>query len=71
MCFFIAIIIPAAKKNLPVLGVIASAAGVSCLIKYTPLSNFISEGFSIIISAVLVSALFALICPIKEEKENE
>ena len=68
---FVAIIIPAAKKSLPVLGVILSAATVSCLIKYTPLSSFISEGFSIIICAVLVSAIFALICPIKEVDEDE
>ena len=68
---FVAIIIPAAKKSLPVLGVILSAATVSCLIKYTPLSGFISEGFSIIICAVLVSAIFALICPIKEVDEDE
>lgn len=68
---FVAIIIPAAKKSLPVLGVILSVATVSCLIKYTPLSGFISEGFSIIICAVLVSAIFALICPIKEVEEDE
>lgn len=68
---FVAIIIPAAKKSLPILGVILSAATVSCLIKYTPLSGFISEGFSIIICAVLVSAIFALICPIKEVDEDE
>jgi len=68
---FIAIIIPAAKKSLPVLGVILSCAAVSSLIRYTPLSSCISEGFSIIICAVAVSALFALVCPIKEEKEDE
>jgi len=68
---FIAIIIPAAKKSLPVFGVILTSATVSCLIKYTPLSSYISEGFSIIICAVLVSALFAFICPVKEDDDNE
>ena len=68
---FVAIVVPAAKKSLPVFGVILSSAAVSCIIKYTPLSNFISDGFAIIVCAILVSAVFALICPIKEESDDE
>lgn len=68
---FIAIIVPAAKKSLPVLGVVLSSVAVSCLIKYTPLSSFISDGFSIIICAILTSAVFALICPIKDDGSDE
>lgn len=64
---FIAIVVPAAKKSLPVLGVVLSSVAVSCLIKYTLLSDIISDGFSIIISAVLTSAIFAFIFPIKDE----
>lgn len=68
---FIAIIVPAAKKSLPVLGAAASAAGLSCIIKFTPLSRVISDGFSIIICALLVSACFAFFFPIKEDEEDE
>ena len=63
---FIAIIVPTAKKNKAVLGVILTACTLSCIIKYTPLSNVISDGFSIIICSILAAALFAWLCPMKE-----
>lgn len=68
---FIAIIVPAAKKSLPVFGAAVSAAGLSCIIKFTPLSRVISDGFSIIICALLVSACFAFFFPIKEAEDDE
>jgi hypothetical protein len=41
----------------------------SCLFKYLPVLNTVPSGFVIIICAVSVSALFALIAPIPDEKE--
>ena len=67
---FIAIIVPPAKKNRAVLGVILTACALSCVIKYTSLSNVISDGFSIIISSVLATALFAWLCPMKEGEND-
>ncbi len=67
---FIAIIIPPAKKSKAVLGVVLTAAALSCLIKYTPISNYISEGFSIIICAIVTAALFAVLCPVKEKEDD-
>lgn len=67
---FIAIIIPPAKKSASVLGVVVTAASLSCIIHYTPLSNYISSGFSIIICAIVTSVIFAAIFPIKEKEEN-
>ena len=68
---FIAIIIPPAKKSKAVLGVVLTAAALSCTIKYTPISNYISEGFSIIICAVAAAALFAVMCPVKDKEDDE
>ena len=67
---FVAIIIPPAKKSKAVLGVVLTAATLSCLIKYTPISNYISEGFSIIICAIVTATLFAVLCPVKEKEDD-
>lgn len=63
---FLAIIIPTAKKRHGVLCVILIAAAVSLLFRYV--LTFISTGFAIIISAIIASALGALLFPIKEEE---
>lgn len=64
---FLAIILPAARKSLKVLFVIAAAAAISILFRYV--FTEISAGFSVIISAVAASAFAAAIFPLKEEKE--
>ena len=66
---FIAIIIPPAKKSRKVLFVVLTAAGISILIHY--LLPVISNGFSIIISAVVSSTVAALIFPVQERGEDE
>lgn len=60
---FLAIIIPPAKRNIRLVFVILIAAGISCIIYYTPLKNVISSGFTIIIAAVIASAVGALLFP--------
>ena len=62
---FIAIIVPAAKKERAVLAVTAISVILSCIIYYTPALKFISSGFSVIICAALSSAIGALLFPVK------
>lgn len=67
---FIAIIIPAAKKEKPVLAVVLIAVAISCCLYYIPLFDGITSGFSVIICAVVASAAGALIFPVKEESDK-
>ncbi|MFQ7292756.1 MAG: AzlC family ABC transporter permease [Monoglobales bacterium] len=67
---FIAIIVPVAKKERPVLIVTLTAIVLSFAIYYIPAFGFISSGFSIIICAVLASAVGALLFPTDEEGER-
>ena len=68
---FVAIIVPPAKKDRGILFAVAIAALISCAIKYIPLFSFITQGFAIIICALLAACLAALIFPVKEESEND
>ena len=61
-CMFIAIIIPPAKKSLPITFCIVIATILSCLFYYVPLLNKISAGITIIIASV-VSAVVTAFCP--------
>lgn len=60
---FIAIVVPAAKESRRVLGVVAIAAAVSCLMYYVPMLKEVSVGFAIIVSAVAAAALGAWLFP--------
>lgn len=60
---FIAIVVPAAKESRRVLGVVAIAATVSCLMYYVPVLKEVSVGFAIIVSAVAAAALGAWLFP--------
>ncbi|MBR5448621.1 MAG: AzlC family ABC transporter permease [Clostridia bacterium] len=66
---FIAIILPGAKKDKNTLFAILVAIGLSVLFYYTPVLSSVPSGFVIVICAVSVSALFALIAPLKDEEE--
>lgn len=44
-----------------VLGVVSVAVLMSCLLRFVPIFNFMTEGFFIIISALLAAALFAFL----------
>ncbi len=63
---FIAIIIPPARKEKGVLLSIIIAISLSLSLYYIPMFNFITEGFSIIICAVLAAAVAAYVKPIRE-----
>lgn len=68
---FLAVIIPAAKKERAVLGVVLAAMAVSSLFAYVPVLQKVSSGFVIIITTVLVAGAAAYVCPVNEEKEDK
>lgn len=67
---FLAVIIPPAKKNKAVLGVVIGAMAVSSLFAAVPVLKKVSSGFVIIITTVLVAGIAAYICPVEEKEEN-
>ena len=67
---FLAIIIPPAKKNKAVLGVVAGSMAVSTLFAVLPVLNKVSSGFVIIITTLIVAGAAAYFCPIEEVKEE-
>ena len=68
---FIAIIIPPSVKHRGVLAVVGLSAIISCILYYVPFFSKISSGFSIIISAIISSAIVAWLFPMKKGEENE
>ena len=68
---FLAIIIPPAKTNRAVLGVVLGAMAVSALFAVLPGLKQVSSGFVIILTTLLVAGIAAVVCPIKEEKEGK
>ncbi len=67
---FIAIIIPPARRERGVLFAICIAVGLSCILYYVPLFDFISGGFALIISAVIGAALAAWLFPVATPAEE-
>ena len=68
---FLAVIIPPAKKNRSVLGVVIGAMAISTVFSMVPVLNKVSSGFVIIITTLIVAGLAAHFCPIPEEREAE
>ncbi len=67
---FIAIVVPEIKQYHKMFGVVGIAVVVSCVFHYTPVLKKLSEGFIIIISAVLASLVGAFLWPIYSDKQN-
>lgn len=66
---FVAIVLPPMKRERGVLFVVLLAAGLSCCMEYLPFLQWISDGFAIIICAVVAAVIMALVSPIKDEPE--
>ena len=64
---FIAIVIPQAKEEKPLLFAMLLALSLSCLFRWLPLLNRISAGLAIVICTVASAAVCALLFPLKEE----
>lgn len=67
---FIAIIVPVMKDSRPTALAVLAAVALSSLFYFVPIFDVIPDGFVIIIVAVVVSALFALLCPIPDEPKD-
>ena len=63
---FIAVVVPAAKKDNSILKVVICAMIVSTLFYFTPILKEISSGFQIIIITLLIAGIAAWIFPVKE-----
>lgn len=69
---FIAIIIPPAVKSFRIAFVVALSALLSCAFYYVPfLKNNVSQGFAIILCALISAAVAAAVFPVKEEESYE
>lgn len=66
-CMFIALFIPAAKKHHAERFVVVITAVISCFLFYVPFFTFISNGYKIIIAAVISSLITAKTFTIKKE----
>ena len=67
---FIAIIVPVMKDSRPTALAVLAAVALSSIFYFVPALDVIPDGFVIIIVAVFVSALFAFLCPIKDNPED-
>ena len=67
---FLAVIIPPAKRNKTLAGIILVSMIVSSLVSILPWIKEISSGLKIILLTVAIAAISAILFPI-EEKENE
>lgn len=66
---FIAIVVPPAKKEKPVLITVILAMILSCLFTWVPALKAVSAGISIVVCTVAAAALCAWLFPIREEGE--
>lgn len=65
---FIAIVVPQAKEEKPILICVILALVLSCLFTWVPLLNQISAGLAIVICTVAAASLCAVLFPVKEEE---
>lgn len=67
---FIAIIVPAAKKSVPILLAVLLAVAISSVFYYVPALSAVPAGFVIIIAAVVSGIVIALAAPVKDDSEE-
>lgn len=68
---FIAIVLPKAKKHRPTAICVFIAIALSCAFYYLPVLRDIPRGFTVILCAVIASALMAWLAPVKGGNANE
>lgn len=68
---FVAIVIPQAKAEKPLLAVTLMAAAFSCLFTWVPGLNTVSSGLTIVICTVAAAVLCALLFPLPEEPTHD
>ncbi len=65
---FIAIVVPQAKEEKPILIAVILAILFSCLFVWMPWLNQISDGLAIVICTVLAASVCAVLFPVKDEE---
>lgn len=65
---FLALVIPEARKSTPVLRVVLVAAAMNSLLRWLPIFERISSGWSIILSTLMACAVGAVLYPRREEE---
>lgn len=68
---FTAIVVPVAKKEKPTALCVLLAIALSCAFRYLPFLKNVPSGFVVIICAVVTSAIFTFVAPIKTEEESK
>ena len=68
---FIAIVVPPARKDKPVLAVVILALVFSCLFTWLPVLKAVSSGISIVICTVAAAALCAVLFPVTDEEVGQ
>ena len=68
---FIAIVVPPAREEKPVLVAVLLALGFSCLFTWVPVMNWVSAGISIVICTVAAAAICAALFPIADEEVDQ
>ena len=68
---FIAIVLPPARKSVPVAFCAVIAAAISCAFKFIPVLSGVSGGFVIIIAGVASAVIMAAIAPIKDGQNEQ
>lgn len=66
---FVAIVLPPAKKDRGIRLAALLSIACSLALAYVPFFSFVTSGFSVIICALIASAVAALLFPVKEEEE--
>ena len=64
---FVAIVVPVAKKERPVLAVVALAMVLSCLFTWLPGLKAVSSGIAVSLCAIAAAAIGAAVFPVKED----
>ena len=65
---FVAIVVPPAKAEKPVLAAALLALGLSCLFKWVPMLQGVSAGIAIVVCTVAAAAICAWLFPIPDEE---
>ncbi|MCF0253421.1 MAG: AzlC family ABC transporter permease [Duodenibacillus sp.] len=64
---FLAVVIPPARKSLPILAVVAASFALSAAATYAPLASGLSPGTRTIVLTVLICSAAAIVRPVKED----
>ena len=67
---FVAIVVPVARKSVPVMGTVFLAIVINCLLYFLPVFHFVSTGIAVIISTVAASAVSAVLFPVPAQKDD-